>query len=229
MKLTLQQMACSLDLPETTVERWIRQGRIPVRKSGHFCMFRKSLLEKWATAHHLSFVLPEKTSETRLGEVESSLLTAVERGGVYHDVAGETVEGVLRSSLERIDFLPEDTRLELLERLVDRERLTSTGIGKGVAIPHPRKPMSDDKAESTIYTCFLEKPIDYGAIDDQPVFVLFILASPTVKEHLHLLSRLSYCLRDESFIRFLHTCPPEEPFLAKIADFEKKLTAGTDQ
>ena len=44
--------------------------------------------------------------------------------------------------------------------------------------------------------CFLEGPVDFGALDGRPVTTLFTLVSPTVKAHLHLLSRLAFCLRD---------------------------------
>jgi len=47
--------------------------------------------------------------------------------------------------------------------------------------------------------CFLEKPIDFGALDGQPVHYLFTMVSPTVRSHLHLLSRLAFALRDAGF------------------------------
>jgi PTS system nitrogen regulatory IIA component len=47
--------------------------------------------------------------------------------------------------------------------------------------------------------CFLEKPVEFGALDGQPVHTLFTLISPTVKAHLHLLSRLTFALRDAEF------------------------------
>jgi len=60
-------------------------------------------------------------------------------------------------------------------------------------------------------------------VDDRPVFVLFILLSQSVKIHLHLLSRFSFCVRDNSFVEFLKTSPDEASFFAKIADFEKQV------
>jgi PTS system nitrogen regulatory IIA component len=78
-----------------------------------------------------------------------------------------------------------------------------------------------DKA--LILTCFLEKPIDFAAIDDQPVFVMFVLISPTIKIHLHLLSRLSFCVRDHAFVEFLKTHPDSDAFFLKIAEFERQL------
>jgi PTS system nitrogen regulatory IIA component len=47
--------------------------------------------------------------------------------------------------------------------------------------------------------CFLERPVDFGALDGKPVHCLFTLVSPTIRAHLHLLSRLAYALRDPGF------------------------------
>ena len=72
-------------------------------------------------------------------------------------------------------------------------------------------------------TCFLETPIEFAALDGKPVFILFILLCPSVKSHLHLLSRLAFCIRDDSFVDFLKTYPSTDKLLLKIAGFEKQL------
>lgn len=223
MELTINEVARCLDLPLSTVKRWIRQGRIPVYRSGNDCTFKASVLKKWADTHNLSFSLPEegKTQQEETGA--ENLLSATKKGGVFYGIKGEDVKTVLKSAVNKIPVLPTDAKEELYERLVERENLTSTGIGKGVAIPHPRTPLSDGMKTSVIITCFLEKPINFGAVDDKPVFIMFILLSPSIKDHLHLLSRLAFCLRDDSFVNFLKTSPDSDAFFKKIADFEKQL------
>jgi PTS system nitrogen regulatory IIA component len=76
-----------------------------------------------------------------------------------------------------------------------REALGSTGIGDGIAIPT----CNPIVLLSRPYLCFLEQPVDFGALDGQPVSTLFTLISPTVRAHLHLLSRLAFALRDPRF------------------------------
>ena len=107
--------------------------------------------------------------------------------------------------------------------MIEREHLTSTGIGKGVAIPHSHDPLPDTFEKPAITTCFLEKPVDFNAVDDRLVFVMFVLLSPTIKIHLHLLSRLSFCVRDNAFVEFLKTSPDSLTYFSKIAEFEKQL------
>lgn len=80
--------------------------------------------------------------------------------------------------------------------LIERERLGTTGVGHGIAIPHGKLATLD-----RVYGAFarLEKPIDYDAIDDQPVDLLFMLLAPEQSgaDHLKALARVSRLLRDQ--------------------------------
>jgi PTS system nitrogen regulatory IIA component len=225
MKLPMKTVAGALDLPATTVERWIRQGRIPIRHDGKDVVFSRSALEKWAAIHNLSFCLSEDQTGRQAPESLDALIPAMKRGAVCHRVAAIDAAGALKASVDCMGFLSEETRKELYEKLIERERLASTGIGNGIAIPHPRDPLSKPPEAPVITTCFLDKPVDFGAIDDQPVFVFFLLLSPTVKHHLHLLSRLSYCIRDRAFVTFLNTQPDAKALYSSVAEFEKQLDA----
>lgn len=221
MKLTIDEVAKCLDVPSSTVERWIRQGRIPVSKSGGACFFQKSIFYVWAKKQNLPFALPEEKTEKYSEEKPDNLFNSMASGGVFHDIQGKSVAEVLKSSVENIAFLDKDGQQILLKKLLEREEMASTGIGKGISIPHPRSPIEGTLEEPAIATCFLENPVDFGAIDGVAVFVLFILLSPTVKIHLQLLSKLAYCARDASFVEFLKQCPPKEALLSKVEHMEK--------
>jgi PTS system nitrogen regulatory IIA component len=85
----------------------------------------------------------------------------------------------------------------IFETLLERERLGTTGVGNGIAIPHGK--LSDFKR---LYGLFarLEKPIDFEAIDEQPVDLIFLLLAPESAgaDHLKALARVSRLLRDAS-------------------------------
>ena len=223
MKLPMKTVAGALDLPVSKLERWIRQGRIPIQRNGADVDFSKAALEKWAATHKLPFSLSGDQADDHLPETLDSLVSAMQRGKGCHRVAGADATTALRSAVDCIDFLGQDVRDELFEKLIERERLASTGIGNGIAIPHPRDPLSRPPKSPVITTCFLEKPINFNAIDDQPVSVFFLLISPTVKHHLHLLSRLSYCIRDRAFVAFLKAHPDAVDLFSRVAEFEKQL------
>ncbi|MFH2064021.1 MAG: PTS sugar transporter subunit IIA [Pseudomonadota bacterium] len=221
MKLTLQETAKLLDLPTGMVERWIRQGRIPIRKSGEHCYFEETVLEKWAATHNLAF--SKKEDELQEADIKKpvSLRSAMENGGVFHGVPGKNAEEIFEKIISRYDFLNETNKELLLQRLMERESLTSTGIGNGIAIPHPRSPLNEAIKQPAISTCFLENPIDFKALDGKPVFVLFLMISTSIQTHLHLLSRLSFCLRDPAFVSFLASLPDKNRLLEKIALFDR--------
>lgn len=223
MKLTVEQVAQRLDLPASTVERWIRQGRIPVYRQGSACEFDTTALERWAATHNLVFRQAGATACRPEDPACNPLLAAMKRGGVHHDIAGPDKKGVLGALLEKEAGLSEAMRASLLEKLLERERLTSTGIGKGVAIPHPRNPLPGSVAEAAIVTGFTSRPVAFDAVDDKPVFVLFLLLCPSVKQHLNLLSRLSFCLRDSGFVQFLKTAPTADALFDRITRFEEQL------
>lgn len=86
----------------------------------------------------------------------------------------------------------------LLEDIRAREKLSSTGIGEGVAVPHA---LSDAIPETVLAVLRLAKPIDFGAVDDAPVDLIFLMAGPRGETtlHLKLLSKLARLLHDEDF------------------------------
>ncbi|UZE46964.1 PTS sugar transporter subunit IIA [Rhodopseudomonas sp. P2A-2r] len=86
--------------------------------------------------------------------------------------------------------------------LEERERLGGTGTGNGVALPHAR--MSQLK-EPVAHFARLERPIDYGAVDDLPVDLVFVLLLPDGAEcrPLHALACVARKLRDEETLRLL--------------------------
>ena len=88
-----------------------------------------------------------------------------------------------------------DERL-IMDALIERERLGTTGIGRGVALPHTRLP-----ALKHIFCAFVKTiPVDFESVDDKPVDLAFLLLVPedAGADHLKALARLSRLLRDEA-------------------------------
>jgi len=84
---------------------------------------------------------------------------------------------------------------QILEVVMERERLGTTGVGNGIAIPHGKLPGL--KRLSGVFAR-LEKPIDFESIDEQPVDLIFLLLAPegAGADHLKALARVSRLLRD---------------------------------
>ena len=223
MHLTISQVSQLLNLPTSTVQRWIRQGNIPVYRHKGKCVFLEKDLVKWAQSQGIVLASKSQKASAKKTAQEHTLVLAMKKGGVVRGIRGDDASAVLKAVVEAAPLARSIDRHELFIRLLEREDLSTTGIGRGVAIPHPRSPLPKAPKEPTITTCFLDVPIDYDAIDDIPVFVLFLMLSPAPKIHLRLLARLSYLLRDNSFIRFLKGAPSADDFLSRVEEIETKM------
>jgi len=230
MEMNLRAAADSLGISEASLSRWARQGKIPaVEREGSF-VFARQEIARWARRHSLLLRegRPGASSSLPLSQParEVSLAGAMESGGVFTGVSGVDGPAVLKAAVSLIP-LPEGTdREDLLERLVARERLASTGIGGGVAIPHPRHPIENVPPGGIVTTCFLEKEVDFHAVDGKPVFVLFVMLNSETHSHLKLLSRLSFCLRDKSFSTLLEERGRGGDLPARAREIEERLGQG---
>ena len=92
----------------------------------------------------------------------------------------------------------------IFESLLQREKLGSTGIGHGIAIPHGKLPKLD-----RLFGLFarLERPIDFESLDGQPVDLIFLLLAPegAGADHLKALSRIARALRDQDLVARLRS------------------------
>lgn len=88
---------------------------------------------------------------------------------------------------------------EIFDTLVDREKCGTTGLGKGIAVPHGRL-KGLDKLTGLFFR--LDEPIDFDALDDQPVDLAFVLLAPlgAGADHLKTLSRIARAMRADGFV-----------------------------
>jgi PTS system nitrogen regulatory IIA component len=118
------------------------------------------------------------------------------------------------------------TQGEVFESLLSRERLGSTGLGHGVAIPHGRL---SSLSQALCAFVQLTKPIDFDALDAQPVDLLFALLVPkeATEEHLKLLAQLAEMLRDEELRGRLRSAVSPEELKAQLDGWaERHATPG---
>jgi len=230
MQLTVRDVAGLLNVSEKTVYRWIDERNLPgYRLSGQYRFNRAELLE-WATANKVN-VSPSifEEPETRFFQ-PPDLAEALQAGGVFYRLSGTDKESALRSVVETLRLPEEVDRNFLLQVLLAREQLESTGIGDGIAIPHVRNPIVLHVAKPTVTLCFLEKSVEFAAIDGKPVHALFTVISPTVKAHLHLLSRLAFALRVADFKALVANQASREDIFAALrraSEGLKRTSPGT--
>lgn len=223
MQLTVKEAASLLNVPEKTIHRWIKQRGIPVYRINEQFRFNRAELLEWATSQRIQISPdlfrkdePEKASLPSLSD-------ALKAGGIAYRVGGDDKSSVLRAVVDVLNLPKGVDREFLYEVLLARESLGSTGIGDGIAIPHVRNPVVLDVATPTVTLCFLEHPVDFLAVDRQPVGILFTLICPTVQQHLHLLSRLGFVLQNRDFKAALKRQAPPDELMAALSRAEADI------
>jgi len=195
MQIDVKTASKLLMVSEKTIYRWVKSGELPAYRVNDIYRFNRAELLEWATAKRIN-VSPDIFRESaEEGEVLPGLEEAIRSGGIHYRVSGTDKKSVLYSVVGLMQLPEEVDRSHLLEVILARESLGSTGIGDGIAIPHVRNPIVLHLPQPSITLCFLESPIPFESMDGKPVHTLFTLVSPTVRSHLHLLSRLTFALR----------------------------------
>jgi nitrogen PTS system EIIA component len=226
MKLSVKDVAELLNISEKTVYRWVDERKLPgYRLSGQYRFNRAELLE-WATANRIN-VSPSIFEEPKGGSIRLPKLSdSLEAGGVFYRLAGNDKPSALRNVVDVLRLPDQVDRKFLLQVLMAREALESTAIGDGIAVPHVRNPIVLHVAEPIVTLCFLESPVDFGALDGKWVHSLFTLVSPTVKAHLHLLSRLTFALRNPEFKALIVGQASRDKIFAGVKRMDDSLRAA---
>jgi PTS system nitrogen regulatory IIA component len=227
MDLKLKDVAELLNVSEATVRRWIANGKIPYYRLSHQFRFSRSEIENWVLSckqgkEEFSPFDQEEGMKERLGTHQFGLYRAIHRGGVYGDVPGSTKEEVIRNAMDRIAV---DLSLDadvITELLLDRERLMPTALSNGIGVPHTRDFLLQESFD-VVAVVFPEKPIEYGALDGQPVHTLFFLFACDDKRHLHLLAKLAHLSSNPDNLLYFRTHPDKVALLDTIKHWEANI------
>lgn len=129
----------------------------------------------------------------------------VSREAIRTNLAVDNKEQVIRamaSALLEAGKISADQHESIVEAILKREELGSTGIGRGVAVPHTKHPSVKELVGSV---AVIESGVDFDSLDGEKVHLLFMLVSPPDRpgDHLRALENISRQLRDDTFCKFL--------------------------
>jgi len=222
MQLTVRDAARILGVTEQVLERWVRKGELPAERVDDRYRFNRVELLEWAAQRKIQ-VSPELLEDPEMTPKGLPPLSeAVRAGGIHHGVKGGDAASILREAVDRLPAPPGLDREFLYQMLLARERLGSTALGNGIAIPHPREPIVLRIERPAVAIFLLEKPVDFGAEDGQPVRVLCLLLSPSTRAHLHLLASIASALRDPALVAKLRAGAPAPEILAEVERVERE-------
>ncbi len=188
--MTIIEASRRLGVTEATIRRWLREGKLPSMHLDGELRIPEEALEALAKVHGLvPASRPSRPQETPLAE-------ALAAGGLYLGLRASDKEEALRKAI-RIAPWPEWVDIDAFEAgVLARERLCSTAVGDGIAIPHERALLSVAEAPSVVRLATFDPPIEFGALDGKPVHALFLPLAPHPAVHLHMLARIAHAIRE---------------------------------
>lgn len=225
MRLGVREVAQHLGVSEDAIFRWVERAQLPAsRVDGQF-RFSPAAVYEWATSRGVPIRGDLFEGAGSVGELPFT--RALRRGGVVIGLKGDDRQAVLRAAVKGLDLPPHADREVILHMLLARDKLGSSAIGKGFAVPHVRNPIVLRVPEPLATLFLLDHPIDFDALDRHPVHAIFLLITPTTQSHLVMLSRLAAVLQDERACAAIQERRTAKEILAEVERAEAELDEGS--
>lgn len=238
MDLKIKDVAELLNVSETTIRRWLVDTKntdpLPAYLINHQYRFNRVEVERWVMRRRQNIEksdektdwecenTEEQTGIGRSGSLQYSLYRALHKGNVVDGISGHNKSQVIHGVMEKVaDALGLDAN-GLTDLLLDRERLQSTSLGHGIALPHTRDFLLN-RAYDIVIIAYPEHPLEFEALDGLPVHTLIFLFASDDKRHLHLLSKIAYLASQPSAIEMLRSRPNKETLLEYIKQWESSI------
>ena len=222
MDLTIRDVAAKFLVSEKTVYRWVKESKIPVYRINGQYRFKSSEIESWVLQSKMQPSAVRKKAQTAAGS-PINLRDLLERGGVYYKTEGETREAMFSNAVMMLKPGKSFPREAFIGSLLDREKLIPTSLGRGIALPHTRDIQAESLEDEFVSLFFLENPIDYGALDGEPVFCFFLFFAADLKRHHDMMMRIVYFCQRPGFKALLRRQAPRREILAYITEKERTL------
>lgn len=236
MDLKIKDVAELLNVSETTIRRWLADGKIPAYRLNHQYRFNRIEIEDWVMSlklnksHHAIDTFPQEeninSEETKSrvsgGSKQFSLYRAIHKGGVLFKVPGKTKDELIRSTVKQIGQELNGDSDVISGLLMERELMQPTALNNGIAIPHTRDFLLNAHYDM-VTVVFPENPLPYGALDGKPVHTLFFLFASDDKHHLHLLAKIAHLSSQPETLSLLQSKPSKEQLLEYIKDWESRI------
>ena len=154
-----------------------------------------------------------------------SLLDILSNKSTLVDLKGHSKDEIIEELVDSLEVgAAISDRDKALEAVLEREKIMSTGIGDGIAIPHGK---SDAVSQLSAALGIHKRGVDFDALDGEPAFVFFLLVSPANVSgpHIKALARISRMLKNDSFKRKLIEADSAEQILGIIEEEEQSHPA----
>ncbi|MEE1058641.1 MAG: PTS sugar transporter subunit IIA [Treponema sp.] len=147
----------------------------------------------------------------------SDLTSLISKGGVF-TVEGSSTTEIYEKVCNLIKFPESITSDAVFNALCAREKIMSTAVGNGIALPHASVPIIKEEEEQRVCVVYLKEPLDMNAPDEMKVHTMFVILTQNRQTHLQVLSRLVSLLRDTSFLKLLENQANGVDLIEKIRE-----------
>jgi len=153
-------------------------------------------------------------------ETKWNLAPLIERGGIHYNIPGTNPKELLAGAVKLLPPVPSLNPQELYREILEREALVSTGVGRGIALPHPRNPMLKSDGHPLVAIVFPVQPLDWNTQDGSKVHTVFLLVSSSAQQHLNTLSKINFLCQQEKFYSLIKARSSQEDIIAAIREAE---------
>ena len=147
----------------------------------------------------------------------ADLTSLISKGGVF-TVEGSSTTEIYEKVCKLIKFPESITSDAVFNALCAREKIMSTAVGNGIALPHASVPIIKEEEEQRVCVVYLKEPLDMNAPDEMKVHTMFVILTQNRQTHLQVLSRLVSLLRDTSFLKLLENQANGVDLIEKIKE-----------
>lgn len=205
--MTLAEVAEYLKISEKSVLRMIQKEQIPCAKVGNQWRFMRSMIDDWLMSKMNVYPQNDLSRIMNLEHQFFSISRMIKRNWVIFDIEPGTKEQVLRRLIQPLydEEIIQDPEV-FLGKLMERERMVSTAIGKGVAIPHVRNPQENPNGKPVLIIGICKDGTVYDSLDGELTRLFFLLYTDSEILHLRMMRKLSQILRNKELIEeIIHT------------------------
>ena len=153
-------------------------------------------------------------------EKEVTLGELIHRGGIFKNVEGSSPEEIYENFSKMIDLPYGMTSEQLYNALCAREKVLSTAVGNGIALPHARAPIVKEEQDQRICVLYLKNSLDMNAPDEKLVNVMFVLLTHNTQIHLKVLTSLAGLFSKAVFRKALESQADEAELLNLIRELD---------
>lgn len=152
--------------------------------------------------------------------MKDNLKKLLKKGGILENVEGSNPEEIYKVVCDSLDLPASVSKETVFNALCSREKIMSTAIGNGIALPHASAPVIKEEDQQRIVIVYLKNPLDMNAPDERGVYVMFVILTQNRQVHLEILSSLVEIFGKVQFRKLLESKAGLDEILKALDEIE---------